>query len=243
MNKKIDSVTNTYIIHLCNLIHNSRYRHEYNQVVIEGKKLVKEIAALIKPLNVLVDEEVDFPAPEAIKISKAVAKKLSDTENSEGVFAEFPLPPPSPLKGVRRLLVLDRVSDPGNMGTLLRTALALGWDSVFFLQGGCDPFNSKVLRASKGALFSLPYQIGTWETLAPLVEREKLSLLAADLQGTAPPSEKMGALALVLGSEAQGLSEETREKCRLITLPIKDSMESLNVAQAGAILMYLLRLS
>eukprot|EP00899_Mesostigma_viride_P001073 jgi/Mesvir1/10967/Mv07852-RA.2 len=147
------------------------------------------------------------------------------------------------------VLALDRVQDPGNLGTLARTAIALGWDGLFLLPGCCDPFNEKVVRASRGAMAKFPLATGTWGDLNALVRARGLTCVAADvLEGAAVTNGRQSAAlsplpscCLVLGSESQGVSEETKRHCRAVTIPMPGDMESLNVAVAGGILMFSLK--
>ena len=87
-------------------------------------------------------------------------KKISGMQTPEGLVVEIEMPKPAPLEGLKYLLALDGVSDPGNVGALLRTALALGWQGIFILDESCDPFNDKALRSARGATFRLPL---AWE--------------------------------------------------------------------------------
>ena len=170
-----------------------------------------------------------------------------------------PLPLPRP---ARRLLALDSVQDPGNVGTLLRTALALGWDAAFLLPGTCDPFNDKALRASRGGALRLPLAFGSWDDLEAAAGAGGMACWAADADpggagagaggtharlgdagvvggGPGGSSSEQGALVLVLGSEGQGLSERARRMCRPLAIPMGSGrMESLNVSVAGGILMF-----
>jgi len=143
---------------------------------------------------------------------------------------------------LQRVLVLDGVADPGNLGTLLRTALALGWEGAYLLQNCCDPYNDKALRAAMGATFRLPLRMGTASTLQQLAEEEDWRCWVADLKGESPESvPTQQKIALILGSEAHGVSEACRRLGRAVAIPMPGSMESLNVSTAGAILLYLLR--
>jgi RNA methyltransferase, TrmH family len=204
---------------------------------------------------------------------------------------------------VRRVLVLDRVQDPGNLGTLLRTAEALNWDAVYLLDGCCDVFNEKAIRAARGATFRVSLKKGTWEELRLKAEHSSMLLLAAaatksdnseelamaessqrldrdasmqssealteaashgvhaanDFSTLAHSSQMNGAsfsigsdpsnlfeqlesrkVALVLGSEGQGLREDVLKDCRTVSVPMVGQVESLNVASAGSMLMLLL---
>lgn len=241
----ITSPANPYIKHLVKLSQDASYRKETGMVLLEGRKLIAEIGPKALTGKILATDESHFdPACshlDKILLSDQVAAKIASTESSENVFAEIPFAQSQPLKHLYPLIALDAVNDPGNLGTLLRTALALGWKGAFLLPGCCDPWNSKALRASKGALFSLPYQKGTWKELQAIIDREELVPLAAELDGKPLKKQPDNKIVLVLGNEANGVSQATRDACQAITIPMSDQMESLNVAQAGAILMYVLR--
>ena len=148
-------------------------------------------------------------------------------------------------------------------GTLLRTAVALGWDACFLLPGCCDPFNDKALKAGRGAAFKLPIAEGDWKQLQQVLQHHNMTCYgaaprksvkefdsqSAEAQGA--DSEDLGqpdqsviaasqATCIVLGSEGQGLSDTAKQHCRPLAIPMAGPMESLNVSQAGAILMFAL---
>lgn len=239
--QRIESPHNEQIKSLLKLMIDPSYRKKRGEILLEGYKLSKEIAQDQKQTIVYAIEKPDFSCNEWIAISPAVAKKLAQTETSEGIFALIPLPKESTLKKVQKIVAFDAVSDPGNLGTLLRTALALNWDGIFFLPDCCDPFNPKVVRASKGALFKIPFKTGSWDDLEAVIKNNRLTPLAADLQGE--PAEKYQGhpTLLILGNEGRGISEKTKKLTHPVTIPINAQIESLNVAIAGGILMYLLR--
>jgi TrmH family RNA methyltransferase len=206
--------------------------------------MIQDICSVFPPKKVLVSHPEVIP--ESLKkysyqlVSEEIIKKISGSLHPEGIIVEVELPRPQKFKAPKKVLILDKVSDPGNLGTLLRTALAFGWDGVFLIKGGCDPFNDKALRASKGALFHLPYFEGTWENAKELIVSESLKPVAADLTGSQIDQFTIpNKIALALGNEAHGLSDEIKAYCSLVTIPMKkELMESLNVAVAGGILMH-----
>ena len=111
------------------------------------------------------------------------------------------------------------------------------------LEGCCDPCNDKVLRASKGAVLKLPYQVGNWELLDSIVDGNALFPLVADIEGEGVKAFKgKKRVLLVLGSESFGPSVETVKRCNKVCLPMSHSVESLNVAVAGSVLMYLVKM-
>lgn len=141
-------------------------------------------------------------------------------------------------------------------GTLLRTAVALGWDACFLLPGCCDPFNDKALKAGRGAAFKLPMAQGAWPDLKEVMQVHEMQCYGAgpdkseadtDIQlrsdpasSTQRPETASCPLCIILGSEGQGLSKTAVAESRPLAIPMSGAMESLNVSQAGAILMFAL---
>lgn len=229
--QKIESRDNPYIKHLCKLIVDTAYRNEMQKVVILGEQLTSELLPFAKTVFSL--EPCTYPY---VQISEAVANKLGAP-----IFAELTMPKQGLPEICSRLLALDAVSDPGNLGTLTRTALALGWDGIFFLPGCADPFNDKAIRASKGALFKLPFIKGSWDEFDKLANKHQLISLGATLDGKRPELFAGEKCFLILGNEGQGLSVEGQGRGKKVSIPMQGNMESLNVSAAGAILMYILR--
>ncbi len=241
----ITSLQNPLVKYLFKLRTNHDFRREEGSLVLEGATLIEEVCGTVKPKKILVSHPENLPdslrSLPHLLVSEEIIKKISGTLHPEGILAEFPLPLPSKFPKLQRLLILDRISDPGNLGTILRTAIAFNWNAVFFIKGGCDPFNDKALRASKGALFHLHYQEGSWEEAKLLISQNSLHPFAADIKGTSlNKMQTPKAPALVLGNEAQGVSDEILNACEALTIPMSGKMESLNVAVAGGILMHAL---
>lgn len=238
---KITSVQNPLVKHLVKLRENARYRSDSGSLVVTGVKLVTDLSKFVSPIKILFFDKIPpFSASvERIEVSDAVMKKITGQKTPDKIAAEFPLPEASALRNVSKLLVLDQISDPGNLGTLLRTALALGWQGVFFLPNCVDPFNEKAVRASQGALFQLEWTRGGWQEMEQLKKKNQLSALIADIEGI-PFQEikKKDNLLLILSHEGIGVSEKGEQFGQKITIPMSGKMESLNVASAGAILMY-----
>ncbi len=241
----IASLQNPLVKHLAKLREDQKYRQEEGSVVVSGYKLVEELAQICAPKKILLLEgaEKRFSGP-IIEVSLPVLKKITGLPAPEEIAAEFPLPGQDSLMQRKPLLALDAIRDPGNLGTLIRTAIALGWGGVFFLPTCVDPFHEKVVRASRGALFRLPWKNGSWEELAHLCQHQSLTTYIADTEGI--PLDQLPAskeIVLLLSNEAQGVQETTKKLGKKITIPMPGDMESLNVATAGAILMYMLRMN
>ena len=129
--------------------------------------------------------------------------------------------------------------------------MALGWDACFLLPGCCDPFNDKALKAGRGAAFKLPIDEGNWEQLQQVLQKHDMQCYGAgpSQQASAStaalsPEQDMGAvsrpLCVVLGNEGQGLSDTAKQHTTPLAIPMTGPMDSLNVSQAGAILMFAL---
>ena len=171
----------------------------------------------------------------------------AETESPQGILAigvvpKHTLDDLSPTSSLR-LLVLDAIQDPGNAGTILRTAAALGATATFSLPGTVDLWNAKVVRSGMGAHFHHLCLSGTWDDLESFRGKHAITLWAADASGESidalvPPPR----LALIVGNEGGGLSSLSRTRAdRLVALPIAASTDSLNVAVAAGILLYELR--
>ncbi|KAK9805711.1 hypothetical protein WJX73_000938 [Symbiochloris irregularis] len=195
-NETITSTRNDFVRHCTKLRTSSRYRQETCSVLLTGKAPVIELAGLCK-LQSLILTPLGSP-PEGLKpldivrVSEQVMGKICGLETisaEQAVAAEVGLPAPKDLTDhfgqaqLRRLLILDGLQDPGNMGTLLRTAHALGWQAAFLLPGCCDPFNDKVLRAARGVPLIFPLQSGGWPELQAVLQHHNLTCLAAHAPG------------------------------------------------------------
>lgn len=212
-----------------------KFRYEKKQVVIAGIKQISE-APVLEILLIRKGTPFSRTAKEIFYVTEEILKKVTGLETPEPVAAIVAMPPWRKLEGKNKILALDGIADPGNLGTLLRTALALGWEGAFLTEQCVDPFNEKALRAAKGATFSLPLRMGSVEELLEL--SKDYQVYVADMEGTPLPNVKPSPKTiLILGNEAQGVSEILKNSCPKIAIPISQ-IESLNVAAAGAILMY-----
>jgi TrmH family RNA methyltransferase len=192
-------------------------------------------------------ENVHRKGIELAELDALTFATAAETDSPQGVLAIAEIPA-QPLDGLclperARLVVLDAVQDPGNVGTILRTAAALGAAAVISVPGTVDLWNAKVVRSAMGALFHSPACIATWSELDEFRARQAVSLWGADAAGT--PLDRLAApprLALLVGNEGAGLSDEGRARVeQFASLPISSTVESLNVAVATGIFLYQLR--
>ncbi|MEO7456199.1 MAG: RNA methyltransferase [Gemmatimonadaceae bacterium] len=238
-----------------------RARERNGLFVAEGVRTVEElVGSPLRVRGVLVAPQLaDAPRGAALlgrlraadfettQVTALEFSSAAETESPQGVLAIAEIPVLAldalPMADTARVVVLDGVQDPGNVGTILRTAAALGASAVVAMPGTVDLWNAKVVRSGMGANFHLPVLSGTWEELDLFRERGNVSLWGADAAGaplhslTPPPR-----LALVVGNEGAGLSAAARERIEtLAALPIGPAVESLNVAVATGIFLYQLR--
>jgi RNA methyltransferase, TrmH family len=179
-----------------------------------------------------------------VTVDDADLARVADTQTPQGVVAVAEMPEtrlddlfrPS---GPTVLLVLDAVQDPGNFGSMVRSAEALGAAGVVVLPGTVDPWNAKAVRSAMGASFRLPVVAADWAELGPWLRDHGFAVLAADAGGEPLGDDVPDRAALVLGNEGAGVSTETRIHAdRVVGIPLRGRAESLNVGAAAAILLY-----
>ncbi|KAL5705908.1 hypothetical protein ACHQM5_024138 [Ranunculus cassubicifolius] len=273
----ITSPSNPFVKHCVKLRRNSSYRHSHGSAILFGSTPIREITKFhdgIKESNIIhcllllegakIPKELNGSSVRIVRVSSAVMSKLSGVQSVDSIQQVAVLKIPTSFSQLNdntnfrtwfpsphRILVLDGIQDPGNLGTLLRSSVAFGWDGVFLLPGCCDPFNDKAVRASRGASFQVPIVCGDWTQLETLKNGFKMKILAAHPErkdaSSSSLSQKLADslleehICLVLGSEGQGLSEQSRIGCELISIPMAGEYESLNVSVAGGIFLFMLQ--
>lgn len=234
---QITSLQHPLVKHWVSLKKDSAYRKESNTLLLIGEKIIQEFPFPIKCL--ISTEPTHLKAETTYLVTEEILHKIAGLGSFEGLLAEVHLPEPQNVDNKKIILILDQIQDPGNLGTLLRTALALGWDGVIATPGTVDFFNDKALRASQGAIFRLPYAYKTPEEIISWANTKQIPIWVGDADGP-PIKEKTfhTPLALVLSNEGQGLSPWAKKIGKSISIPLHNNVESLNVAAAGAILLY-----
>ncbi len=165
---------------------------------------------------------------------------IAGTETPQGILAVC-AEPTVRLDKPGRVLIADAIQDPGNLGTLIRSATAFALDAVVALDGTVDPYNAKVVRASAGTIARIPVLATSWAELEPQLTSWGSELLVAAGEAGAAPTPKVGPWALVVGNEARGAREAIRGAATgLVAIPMPGRIDSLNAGIAGSILMYAL---
>ncbi len=219
--------------------------------MIEGIRLAEEaLTAGCQPELVLFNEDINERGQkvvdefrslgvEVFDIAPHVMAVASDTQTPQGILLVLPIPEWEFPETPTFVLILDGVRDPGNLGTLLRTARAAGVETVILSPGGVDAFSPKVVRAGMGAHFKLPIISMDWEAIG--THLAGLSIFLADSFGELPhfEAEFDAPLAIIIGGEAHGAGDQALKlAAQRVQIPMPGEIESLNAAVAGSILMF-----
>lgn len=242
--KRITSPSHPLIKHLLKLRKERSYREEKNSLLLIGNKIVEEVmekGAKVKNLIICENFPSSFTGVEPIFVTLDIMKKITGLASPEELALEIMLPEKRNLKKEKYLLVLDKLQDPGNLGTLIRAAHGLNWDGIVITEDTVDPYNDKALRAAKGSTFSLPIFFISTEELEKLIIEKKYTPFLADLNGKRPEEISCAPpLMLILSNESKGPALWTKIIKNKITIPMRKDIDSLNVAVSGAILLYLM---
>ena len=247
----LTSSKNPQIQRIRKIQRSARTRRKEGRFIVEGVRLVEEALIMDRHPELLLFSEnlnesgqkiVDrFRAQyvRTIMVSSQVMQAASDTETPQGLLAVLPIPEWEIPKNPAFVLIPDGVRDPGNLGTLLRTALAAGVDLVLLPPGCVDVYSPKVVRSGMGAQLSLPTHPMSWEDIEGLLAGLNV-FLADSTKGTIYfETELRRPLAMIIGGEAGGAgSQATQLANQRVHIPMAAKSESLNAAIAGAILMY-----
>ncbi|MFS1663043.1 TrmH family RNA methyltransferase [Streptococcus sp. zg-JUN1979] len=226
-------------------LNQKKYRKD--SYLIEGWHLLEEAiaakATLRRVFTLECYKERCHDIKELVLVSEEVLRELSDSPTPQGVIAEVEMPSNEwDLTTLDRLLVLEDVQDPGNLGTMVRTADAAGFDAVILSDKSADIYNPKTLRSMQGSHFHLTiYRRAMSELLQELKQRE-VSILATTLSEVSVDYREVSPkvpFALVMGNEGKGISQSVIEASdKLLHIPMYGQAESLNVAVAAGILMF-----
>lgn len=249
-----EPITQALLNLLKELLRSASARNEEGRFVIEGPHLLEEALKHKAKLTLIAHTDAAWQQHSQLilravsagaieyKLSAKQAERISNTEAPQGIFALVSIPEPCQGKGEKIVLVLDEVQDPGNVGTLIRTAAWFGIDSVILGPGTADPFNPKVVRATQGAVFSvglkrskdLARELKDLKRAGYTIVSTSLEKNSTVLFGSAIKAP----LAIVLGSEARGVKKELQDiSDQKLFIPKLGSGESLNVAVSGGIVM------
>ena len=247
---RITSAKNPMVQRLRDL-KNARMRRAEGLFLVEGEVMIREALACGLILREAVADEgctgfaveLEEKGHQVSLVPRSLLESICDTKTPQGVCASFEIPAPLSLRDLpNRVVALDGVQDPGNVGTIWRTADAAGFQALLLGAGGADPLSPKVQRAAMGSGFRVKYACADAlsDALAELRERG-WRIVVSDLRGEDfyARGELGEKLVLVIGNEARGISDAVREAADVrVRLPMRGGAESLNAAVAAGIMMY-----
>ncbi len=246
----ITSNQNSKIKLVRSLLGRAKTRREVNAFIVEGVRLVEEAAkGDWKFETVLFDDSLSergrsqvaslqSNGVEVEEISTGLMKSLSETETPQGILAILQFSESPIINSPNFVLIPDRIRDPGNLGTLLRSAAATDVQAVLLPPETTDAFAPKVLRAGMGAHFRLPVREMTWEEIRE--QTKGMQIYLADMDGQSCwKTDFRKPLALIVGGEAEGASDEAKKLAmQKVSIPMAGNVESLNAGVAGSVLMF-----
>lgn len=251
--QRIESLSNAKLKRLKSL-HRKKVRDDLNLFLVEGKKVMYE--ALLSSFNIseiyftnsFFEDEKEFLS-NFIKLEQVsyivpdnIFNKLTQTKTPQGIIAiiekkTFDLKPI--IQSGKSLILLDKVSDPGNVGTIIRTAEAFSFGACFYTAGSADLYNEKVIRSTMGSVFRIPYVKFNDEDYQLLI-KNGYTFIGLDVNGENIDIDILNKKSvIIIGNEANGLSDEIKNICHhLFRINMTGETESLNAAIASAIIMY-----
>ena len=222
-------------------------RKQLGSFLVEGRKMAEEChesGMTVEKIFVREGEEISFPVDEEkiVVVSEDVLRQLSDEKTPQGVVCRVKIPTRPLCAPKGNCLFLDGVADPGNMGAIIRTANAAGYEEIYLTKECTDPYSPKSVRASMSGVFFTKLYCADREEILATLKNAGVELVVADMGGENIFNFVPNApFALVIGNEANGISDTVRAAAdKTIRIPMRSSQESLNAAVAAGISMYLL---
>jgi TrmH family RNA methyltransferase len=240
--KIIESINNPYIKDLKKL-HEKKHRDEQRRFLIEGFHLVLEAKTQKRLQTVLITRPEDYvEGVENILVNQNIIEKLAQTKTPQGIIGVCDFFEELKLRG-SRFLLLDGIQDPGNLGTIVRSALGFGIDAVVLSPDSVDIYNDKFIRSTQGAIFKINLIVRDLFHTIDELKASGVTIIGTSLSGK--PLQKIPSAtryALILGNEGRGVRQELLNHTdQNVFIEIDPKLESLNVAIAGSIIMYYLQ--
>lgn len=242
--ERITARKNPLLQQVRRLLSSRKEREESGLFAADGTKLLREAIAWWPGLDtVILSDGVSMEIPEGVRVVQVpedVMASISPMQTPQGALFLCRLPEKAPFVPKPGMLLLDGIQDPGNLGTILRTADALEVP-VALLEGCADPYSHKTVRASMGAVFRSPVIQTTWEEAARALGKAKIEIGVTALSERAKDLRQapLSQMAVVIGSEGQGVRKEILEAAQNeLIIPMNPCCESLNAAVAATIVMW-----
>lgn len=236
--EKITSLENNKVKQWTSL-QRKKERDRTGLFLIEGEHLIEEALKAGAVETIITDEACPFDFDHVIQVTPQIMKKVSTNVSQAHLIAVCHKLERSPEKK-ERVLLLDGVQDPGNLGTLLRTAVSFSFDALYLSENACDLYNEKCIRSTQGALFQIPVVRGNLADIVNELQRDRFMIVATTLENAKTMSEisETEHMGFILGNEGQGVSKQLQQMADERLRIEMHGFESLNVAVAGGIVMY-----
>lgn len=248
--EKITSTQNP-VIRRMKALKDAKERSATGLFLVEGEVMIREaLKCGLTPADALFEnesgliKELEKAGASVHFAARSALEAACDTKTPQGCVCAFTIPRKTTLpENALKIVALDAVQDPGNVGTIWRTADAAGFDAVIFGDGCADAYSPKVQRAAMGSGFRVPAVHGTLTEILPVYMKDGASLIVSALDGSdlyaRSPISKDKPMILVIGNEAKGVSKEVQALSNVrLKIPMRGGAESLNAAVAAGILMY-----
>ena len=220
-----------------------KYRKLKGLFIVEGEHLVEEAykKGLLSELILLKDTDIDIDVPKVF-VTREIINKITDLETSPNILGICKIVEPNKLEG-DRFVLLDNIQDPGNLGTIIRSAKAFNVDTLVLSKDTVDMYNPKVIRATQGIMFHLNIVVADLELVINELKKRNIRVFGTDVEnGMLPssiPSSNKEKFALVMGNEGNGVNSNIKDMCDdNLYIKMNDEVESLNVAVATSIILY-----
>lgn len=247
--ESISSIQNPRVKLVISLQQRARTRRKEGKIVLEGTRLVRDaclsgqqpdfIFYAAETIDADLLDSLQSNGLPLIAVTPKVLQHITDTPDGQGVLAVFPMPQPQYPQQLERILILDAIRDPGNMGTILRTAAAAGVQSVILAADCVDAYNPKTLRAGMGAHFRVPIIEMDWAEIASLCDDKTVYLADGEGDFVYTEVDWTNNWALIIGSEAHGATHQARSLATHgVRIPMAVETESLNAAAATAVILF-----
>jgi len=234
----IESINNEKVKNWSKLS-DKKFQEMENLFLVEGEHLVEEASLSGNLKEVIILEGNDYNYENKTFVSEPVMKKITTLTNVPKIIGVASKLNERKIEG--NVLLLDRISDPGNMGTIIRSAVAFGIDSIIVGAGSVSIYNPKVIRASEGMIFHVNIIEATLENIIPTLKKDGYTIYATDVEKGELLNETAFPLkaGIIMGSEASGVSNDIKELCdKYLYIKMAPSCESLNVGVATSIILY-----
>ncbi len=233
---EITSLTNNKVKELVKLKNNNK---DQDIFLVESEHLVSEALSLNLVTEIITTEDIVIDNITTIKVTKEIMKKISNLDNPSKIMAVVKKSKPRNILG--NVIILDKLQDPGNLGTIIRSAIAFNIDTIILSNNSVDIYNPKVIQASQGMIFKINIIKDDIIDQINKLKNNDYKIIGTKLTDAVPIQEvkKLDKFGFVIGNEGQGISKEVMDICDdYIYIKMNDKCESLNAGVAASIIMY-----